>query len=284
MNANKFARVAESLRQYRRADLKEFEIDLGGTPVDALYVDPLPNNAVLNSVLSSNTTFLLGRKGTGKSTVFARAQSVLRTRKDLFSTYIDVKSLYDIMNTAEPPVRDVEAAKVDVGVCRAHLLRKDFLGAVISELLKEVDGLCDALSLWDSWWGKKKSFVALKQKLSDLQKRVKDVSLSQQELPILQTITRTCKARQEARHSEKTDASMASKLSVRDAHIEGQASISDFDESLNDNELYNQYSDVVLRSFPFDEIILEIQDLLLEANLKRLVVFFDDFSELNLID
>lgn len=87
MNINKFSKIAESLRQYRRAELKEFQDELGGNPLDILYVDPLPSDAVLNSVLSSNSTFLLGRKGTGKSTVFARAQSELRKDPSVISTY-----------------------------------------------------------------------------------------------------------------------------------------------------------------------------------------------------
>lgn len=69
MNLEKFSKIAESLRQYRRAELKDFEPETNGKPVDQLYVDPLPGEAVLKSVLSGNTTFLLGRKGTGKSTV-----------------------------------------------------------------------------------------------------------------------------------------------------------------------------------------------------------------------
>ena len=62
------------------------------------------------------------------------------------------------------------------------------------------------------------------------------------------------------------------------------ATLSDFDKSLDDNELYNEYSDVVLRSFPFDSIIGEIRGLVDECGLSRLVVFFDDFSELSLVD
>ena len=73
MDINRFSKVAESLRQYRRAELKDFETEVGSKPIDLLYVDPLPGDAILNSVLSSNTTFLLGRKGTGKSTIFAKA-------------------------------------------------------------------------------------------------------------------------------------------------------------------------------------------------------------------
>lgn len=284
MNAQRFARIAESLRQYRRAELKDFEEELGTRPVDALYVDPLPNDAVLNSVLSSNTTFLLGRKGTGKSTVFARAQSILRNRKDLLSTYIDVKSLYDIINAAEAPIRFIDTTDIDMGICRAHLLRKAFLGAVISELLKEIDQVCDEMSLWDVWRGKKKSFVDLKDKLSVLQSRVKEVKLTEQELPILQQINRKWKSRQQSEHTEGVAASVKGEASLTGVRSGLHASVSDFDKSLDDSELYNEYSDVMLRSFPFDEIISEIRDLLDEVALKRLVVFFDDFSELNFLD
>jgi hypothetical protein len=165
-------------------------------------VDPLPNDAVLNSVLSSNTTFLLGRKGTGKSTVFARAQSVLRARRDLLSTYIDVKSLYDIINSADPPIRETSSADVDTGICRAHLLRKAFLGQVIAELLKEIDQLCSVISRWDIWSGKKKSFQELKENLSGLQRRVREVKLTEHELPILHQINRKWQSRLHIEHGE----------------------------------------------------------------------------------
>ncbi|MCK8600069.1 winged helix DNA-binding protein [Desulfoferrobacter suflitae] len=284
MNVQKFARIAESLRQYQRAELKDFEEEIGARPVDAIYVDPLPNDAVLNSVLSSNTTFLLGRKGTGKSTVFARAQSIFRNRKDLLSTYIDVKSLYDIVNTAETPARIVESADIDAGICRAHLLRKAFLGAVISELLKEVDRLCSEMSLWDIWRGKKKSFVDLRGELSNLQSRVREVKLTEHELPILQEINRSWKSRLQMEHSEGANAGLKGEVSVTGVKAGTHASVSDFEKSLDDSEVYNQYSDVVLKSFPFEEIISELRDLLDESSLKRLVVFFDDFSELNFLD
>jgi putative ribosome biogenesis GTPase RsgA len=63
--------------------LKDFEAEIASNPLEALYVDPLPGDAILQTMLSSSTTFILGRKGTGKSTVFAKAQSEIRKRNDL---------------------------------------------------------------------------------------------------------------------------------------------------------------------------------------------------------
>ena len=101
MNSKTFNKITESLRQYRRAELKDFEPEVGPNPVDKFYVDPLPEGAVLQTILTPGTVFLLGRKGTGKSTIFAKAQSEIRKSKELFSIYIDVKSLYDLISPAD---------------------------------------------------------------------------------------------------------------------------------------------------------------------------------------
>lgn len=59
MNKEKFLAVSDSLRQYRRAELKDFDKDLGNSPaIDLLYTDPLPSNAILEQVLSSNVIVL----------------------------------------------------------------------------------------------------------------------------------------------------------------------------------------------------------------------------------
>ena len=283
MDPQKFARIAESLRQYRRAELKDFEEELGGKPLDVLYVDPLPADAILNSVLSSNTTFLLGRKGTGKSTVFAQAQAVLRSRNDAISTYVDVKSLYDVVDAGDvSQVRD--STEVDEGVSRAHMLRKEFLGKVMAELLKEVDNVCQEMSIWDRWSGKRKSYDDLREKLTTLQVRIREAVLEEHELPVLQQITRSWKTRQQHEALQGLNAGVTAKTYLTGPTVGAHASIADVDKSLDDKELYNEYSDVVLRTFPFGEIIREVQDLLAESGLKRLVVFFDDFSELRFVD
>ncbi len=158
MNKVKFSRVAESLRQYRRAELLDFEEDIGEKPVDLVYVDPLPDDSVLNSVLSGNTTFVLGRKGTGKSTLFAKAQSILRERGKTISVYLDVKTLHEVVAAAEQPSLNALDRDIDPVVTRSHLLRKEALGHVISELLKEIGAACERMSILQRWLGKKRKY------------------------------------------------------------------------------------------------------------------------------
>jgi hypothetical protein len=216
--------------------------------------------------------------------VFARAQNALRERQDVLSTYVDVKSPYDIVDAHDIPAQATDDIDVDQGIYRAHMLRKAFLGTVLAELLKEIDDLCEAMSLWDRWLGKRRSFTELRGQLTAIQTRVKNATLQDQELPILQQITRRWKSRQQEESSTTNAVQADAEASLTSARAGVQASVSDFDRSLDDNEIYNEYSDIVLRSFPFDESLGEIRDLLFESGMKRLIVFFDDFSELRFVD
>ncbi|WP_417707976.1 hypothetical protein [Rheinheimera aquimaris] len=288
MDLEKFSKISESLRQYRRAELRDFESEIGGKPIDQLYVDALPGGAVLQSVLSSNTTFLLGRKGTGKSTVFAKAQSVLRERKDVISIYIDVKSLYDVLEAANIPDEDLDGIGISSVAYRSHMLRKIMLGKVIAELLKEVSENCDKLTLLERWRGAKKQYDELKRTLIEIGNRVKNAKLEKHEVPVLQKITNQLRIKQQQESSSGTsfDGKVRSKVQPSQMEIQAEisGSLSDFDKTLDDSDIYNEYSDVVLKSFPFGEIIDEIKILISESGLVRLVAFFDDFSELGLVD
>jgi hypothetical protein len=144
------------LRQYRRADLREYDQQVAN-PVEQLYVDPLAGDAVLKTALSPNTTFLVGRKGTGKSTVFARAQFEIRKRPDLLSLYLDVKALYDLISANESPVQAVDAADISEQMLRSHLLRKHFLASIVADIVSELEKTVEALSLWRRWTGQGES-------------------------------------------------------------------------------------------------------------------------------
>lgn len=288
MDLNKFSKIAESLRQYRRAELKDFEREIGSKPIDQLYVDALPGDAVLNSVLSSNTTFLLGRKGTGKSTVFAKAQSILREQKDIISVYIDVKSLCDVLDSNEFQNDELESMGISSITYRSHLLRKAMLGRIIAEMLKEVGESCDKLTLLDRWRGVTKQYEELKTSLNEIASRVKSSKLEQHEIPVLQKITNQIRSKFQQENSQKRSEAgkVAGKVTATKVELNAgvDGSVTDFDKTLDDVEIYNEYSDMVLKSFPFSEIIQEIQTLITESGLLRLVVFFDDFSELKFID
>lgn len=70
-----FGKVTESLKKYRRAELSE---ENGRNLIQELYVDLLPDNQILNICKNPNTTYLIGRKGTGKSTIFQKLEDDIK--------------------------------------------------------------------------------------------------------------------------------------------------------------------------------------------------------------
>lgn len=97
-----FSKAAESLKKYRRAELLD---EAGKSILDDMYVDLLRGDVVLKKCLLDNTTFLIGRKGTGKSTIFLILENEYRKK----ATYLHQSNVVygkkitkqDIENAAE---------------------------------------------------------------------------------------------------------------------------------------------------------------------------------------
>jgi hypothetical protein len=283
LNPDQFAKIAESLRQYRRAELSDFEADIGGNAVDLLYVDPLESDAVLKTVTLNHTTFLVGRKGTGKSTVFAKAQIELRKRTDAISIYVDVKSLHELLSANEAAAQSLHDASISEPVFQAHSLRKNFLAAVVSDLIKELKGAYEARSLVERWIGKARGYQEVIGELEQLATDVRAAKLSQEEIPILRTISAKSKQANETKESFSTAVKVEARLSLK-PELKTSGGFETFDESIADNEIYLEYADAVLRSFPFQQLLDRIRELLAGVGLVRLFVLFDDFSELAWIE
>lgn len=284
----KFQQVAESLRQYRRAELKDFENEIGKDPVSKIYVDPLPGDAILNTILSGNTTFLLGRKGTGKSTVFSKAQLLMKEKENIIPIYLDVKSLYDMIPNQQTSEELIKNEEISEGTLRAHILRKSMLGQVISSLLSEIEETCEKMSVWKKITGQKKKYNDLMVNLKKIQEDVKNTKMDVHEFPVLKRITTQIRKKSQIEIAQTTNDKASAQAHYKNGLPSGSATvestITDFDKSLDDNEIYNEYSDIVYRSFPFNSIIVEIQNLLRECGLSKMVIFLDDFSELNFVD
>ena len=89
---NGFFEAVESLKKYIRADLID---EKGRSLLEKLYTDLLPDELILKKGLLNNTTFFIGRKGTGKSTIFLRLEQELRKKDNYLSCYLDVKTIYE---------------------------------------------------------------------------------------------------------------------------------------------------------------------------------------------
>lgn len=282
MERDTFKKIADSLRQYRRADLTDFALTSSDDALDILYTDLLSDNAVLKTVLSPNTTFLTGRKGTGKSTIFAKAQREIRKEGKNISAYVDVKALYEyVTQNNDPSVIQGTPNKINQSALNAHLLRKAFLGRVLKELLTEIRKVADSLNLLQRWTGQKAKYEDLMDNLKDIEAEVQTSNLQTHELPILEVISAKQTIHQAASTKQNKTAKGGASVKMKDLGLDVSGEVSRLDEALSDEEVFEEYSRALLRSFPFNEIIDSIADLLANVGLSRFFVFFDDFSELD---
>jgi len=132
MKDNKrFLEFAESLKLVRKTRIEDFIDDKN---IDDIYTDLLPNNGIINKLNLPRTTLLVGRKGTGKSTIFQKSQKDLISNKKCISIYIDVKSLYD--NSTPDIPEDAKKLNIDF---HKYLLYSNLIKEIILETRNRLD-------------------------------------------------------------------------------------------------------------------------------------------------
>ncbi len=280
---NGFFEAVESLKKYRRADLID---DKGRSLLKELYTDLLPNDYILKKSLKDNTTFLVGRKGTGKSTIFLRLEQELRSKKGYLPCYIDVKTLYESSQIGMPNIQGLDSI-LNVEMINQYLIERAFIQAILTKILDEIS------QKFDSNIDKILSVVGLskveevKEKLADLKNNIKDNHhLEQIELPLLQTmVSKEIKLR-EANNEESSapiELGVNGELTAdggASAGINFKGGDTSTNIRLEKEEYEDVFSNVFLKVFQIKEIILSIKETLSILNIRHLYILLDDFSEI----
>lgn len=265
-----FAEAIQSLKLYRRAEL---ESPQGEDLIEKLYVDPLPQDHVHNLLRQPNTTFLIGRKGTGKSTVFLRAQKSLLAEKNVLSTYVDIKTVYESAQV-DPEVAKKVAQSEDAlseGALHQLMLMTSFIRAV-------VEGVRDDLKrqLQASWKLRVKEFFT-----SDYEGLFSNLDNFIQALgtPQFLDVQGIRRASYKGRELDKTSSRMSAGIqvdpsSLPKAHVDASSSAG------AESEAEIGYSELLLRIIDIRALITSFKQLLEPLGAKHLYVFLDDFSEL----
>jgi hypothetical protein len=271
MKKDAFLKSVDTLKLYRRAELID---EQGRQVISQLYVDPLPNDHVLYTLLRPNTTFLIGRKGTGKSTIFQRAQEELNSDAQATWAYIDIKTLYE-SSTSEVIGRipmDLQNPLPPEAVQRL-IVFKHFLLELIQEIKQQIHARVNS-TLWNRF---KETFTGsvfeLFEKLDEFVEELK----TDQYLDITGQIQASKQAEDISKEKSKTadEASiqLAATPSIQFKAIEEL--ISELERKHSQN-----YSQVFIRVFNIRRLIARLREILITLNVKYLYVFIDDFSEL----
>jgi DNA-binding MarR family transcriptional regulator len=277
-----FANAAHSLRLYRRADLTQGKPDQD--IIERLYVDPLPHNGVLTTMLRPNTTFLIGRKGTGKSTVFQRAQHEIRKNSKFISAYIDVKTVFESSEGDPALVQQIAAQTGAPGSASLQrlLLFRAFVEAVFDGIREELKK-----QLSTSWTARFKELFggARKDMLAQLDKVLRGISDADFiDVTAYQLRGEKGKLGREGTASRKSAAEVSSEgihaLTGPSLKIGAKASFETGDSIREHEDSESTYSRILIRSFDLTKTLKELGALLAIIGINRLYIFIDDFSEL----
>ena len=266
-----FREAAQSLKLYRRAELLD---EAGRSLINTLYVDLLPEEHVFKTMLKPHTTFLIGRKGTGKSTVFQRVQEELKTSKIATSAYIDIKTIYESSQAAPLSYApEQESTVLQNDAIRRLLLYRSFLSALIGEIKNQLKDRLDSsllLKLKESFTG---SVAELFEGLDEL---LEDADSSEfLNVTGLKQITST--DTEKAKQQVSLEAKLAAKIAKgpqADASL-----LATLVQELSSGK-QNQYSEILLRVFNVNELLNRLKTLLGRLGISQLFLFIDDFSEL----
>lgn len=268
-----FRRAAQSLKLSRRAEIESTEA--GRSPIEDLYVDPLQGNHVLETILQPSTTLIIGRRGTGKSTIFQRAQHELSKQKDKLSVYLDIKTIWESSQTDShmDGIKSSSAISLAPQSVTKLLLFHFFIDAIIRQLK---DDLYQRIQ--STFKGRIADAIF---RTSETLFRDLDDVLDQSSIERFYSITgvQLKDIQIGEQKSGEHKSGLVGELSSKDgfsASVKAETSEANTVTMKEERE----FSQILVRVFDITRSLSIIQDILRSLNIRHLYVFVDDFSEL----
>lgn len=262
-----FLNVVDSLSKYRRAELKD---DLANNLIEKLYVDPLENDLVLKSMMKNNSILLIGRKGTGKSTIINRFQHEIRKTDDRLSLYIDVKALFEQSKKTsfEKSIREYGLSQKNLERLNLYL---SFIERVIDEIKNEIKKNLFTNSLLTIF---KKNGITKRYFDDELERIFKEAKT-----PTFQNITsaQVIDSKTSKNIKENTEVNIGGKLSIKDAEVLAGVKLAESNEVLNSEE----FSSILTRYFNIISIMNDLKILLKKVPINDVSICLDDVSEID---
>ena len=275
-----FFKVADSLKRFKRAELKD---DRERSLIETLYTDLLPENQVFKMSLSDNTTFLVGRKGTGKSTIILYLENEYRKRDDYLPCYIDTKTVFESTKSDYQGL-DYLKGKIPEGALEKYLIERSFIQSTLKAIIKELE--IKTNSFLHKLAGKigLNQSSNVKEKVAELFRKIENNEhLKSIELPVINEYINSVSGTNEA---EKTNTDSTRASISASANITGPSGTVALEEGTSHankikevEKWEKQFSGALLKIFQIKSVIDEIKEILQILGIKKIVIFLDDFSE-----
>ncbi|HEX9429851.1 MAG TPA: helix-turn-helix domain-containing protein, partial [Candidatus Bathyarchaeia archaeon] len=243
--------------------------------IEKLYVDPLPQEQIFRTILKPNTTFLIGRKGTGKSTIFQRLQYEILKSKSTTSAYIDIKTVFE-SSQVEPGLLDLLQQSRTIlppSTLEKLLLYKAFLREVIVEIKTQLRDRAQA-SLWERV--KAKFGGSLDEVFEDLDALLVEANTDR----FISVIAiKELNIESKEAHSAKTSSGhdIGSELG-KNPNLKIAAKETSESELTAGKDIH--YADVLMKTFDTKGLVVKLKEILHRLGVRHLYVLIDDFSEL----
>lgn len=255
-----FLEFAESLKLVRKTRIEDFIDDKN---IDDIYTDLLPNNGIINKLNLPRTTLLVGRKGTGKSTIFQKSQKDLISNKKCITIYIDVKSLYDNSTPAIP--EDVKNLSIDF---HKYLLYSNLVKEIILETRNRLDDFVKGSILKKLLGFDHEQIIAINHELNEIELSIKDV-IKNVDVSLIQSFKRINESNNNKASSANVKISETPSIELSSNSTSVQSVKSEFEQTLV------KYLDIKKSLI---NNLIKIKEIL---QIDHLYIFLDDYSEID---
>lgn len=215
--------------------------------------------------MQKRTSFLIGCKGTGKSTIFARAQYEIRERKKDLSVYINAKSIYKLSeaNSLDFNMDDMSAIFTSDELFKIGLIEntiKDMKKSLYEELKLETNGFFDSFKNVFRNSRLEKIFVEIDKLIEN---------------PVIKNISKLTKEQNQSQETSELIAEIKTSLNEKGASL---ASGINGKKSSQENKAY---SSIIAKYFNIGNIVNKFIEVLDICNRDSIYLFIDDYSELS---
>lgn len=267
-----YSKLVESLKRHQRAEnLNTKKEDL----IEKLYTDPHQDNFVLKTMCNDQTTLLIGRKGSGKSTIINRFQHEIRKSTDKISLYIDVRTIYSKANDSSDAINVLNA------LSKEEQIKLSIYNLFIKKIIEEINSELHK-SIFDNTGLKKKFIKKFREITSGISadsfyKELEEIlssSIDQYESISKVIVDKRTSAEQ---HGCSAEVSAAIGMNA----VTPQARISMKSSESDEKNKENKYSVILKRSFHVTSFTDNLKKILVKIGISKVFICLDDCSELD---
>ncbi len=251
-DVQRFREALRPLKKWNRPEiLSEEDADL----LERLYEDPYPDQHLLRDLKAASTSFLVGRRGTGKSTMFQRAQLDLRREHSVITAYVDLLAVQENSNVGHLGVADDFAKQL--------VWFQGFLRILLADLAKDLAERANR-GFFNSLLNKKRQVLSQLEKLQDVERYIANVDLTHENTLVRHTI-------------ETKTSTVSGGVGASPADLGARVGIERGTTRGSGLEIAGQVS----RIFQVSKFVDDLKAIVAPLEVKHVYIFLDDYSEMN---